>query len=120
MSSIPREALKASASKPGAMVVAELEAQCLRARRHFLRVVDVARADLVDDFGGAVAQHALGADVEQLDDAFLVGGDDREIGAGQDRVLQRAGLEQCVLAAHVGAAVHLAGIGGKDGRIRCF
>ena len=72
----------------------ELEAQRLGARHHFLRIVDVARADPVDDFGGLVAQHALGADVEQLDDALLVGGDDREVGAGQDRVLQRARLQQ--------------------------
>ena len=56
--------------------------------------MDVARADPVDDLGGRVAQHALGADVEQLDDALLVGGDDREIGAGEDRVLQGARLEQ--------------------------
>src|SRR5512132_2782672 len=119
MSSIPREALKASASKPGAMVVASSRLNAC-ARAHLLRVMNVARTYLVDDFGGAVAQHALGADVEQLDDALLVGGDDREIGAGEDRVLQRSRLEQCVLAAHVGGAVHLAGIVGKDGRIYCF
>ena len=75
----------------------ELEAQRLRARHHFLRIVDVAGVDPVHDFGGRVAQHALGADVEQLDDALLVGGDDREIGAGEDRVLQGPRLEQRLL-----------------------
>ena len=74
----------------------ELEAQRLGARPHFLRIMNVARADPVDDLGGRVAQHALGADIEQLDDALLVGGDDREVGAGQDRVLQRPGLQQCI------------------------
>jgi hypothetical protein len=38
--------------------------------------VDVARADPVDYFVGPVAQHALGPDVEKLDDALLVGRDD--------------------------------------------
>ena len=80
---------------------AELLGQCLGPGPHFLRVVDVAGADLVDDFHRLVAQHALGAHVEQLDDALLVGRDDREIGAGQDGVLQGAGLEQ---AMRVGAA----------------
>jgi hypothetical protein len=51
MSSMPREALKPSARsrRDGGR---ELEAQGLRARHHFLRIVDVAGADLVDDFGG--------------------------------------------------------------------
>jgi hypothetical protein len=28
--------------------------------------MDVAGVDLVDDFGGLIAQHALGADIEEL------------------------------------------------------
>ena len=60
----------------------QLQAQGLGALDHFLRVMDVAGVDLVDDFGGLVAEHAFGADIEQLDDAFLVGGDDGEVGAG--------------------------------------
>jgi hypothetical protein len=93
--------LKLNASKPGAMVVGELEAQCLGARHHFLPIVHVARADPVHDFGGDVAQHALRADVEQLDDALLVGGDDREIGAGENAVCNAP-----VFSKFPGAAVH--------------
>ena len=57
-------------------MVASSRLSACGARHHFLRIVNVARADLVHDFGGRVAQHALGADVEELDDALLVGGDD--------------------------------------------
>jgi hypothetical protein len=44
--------------------------------------------------GGRVAQHAFGADVEDLDDAAGVGGDAREIGAVRNRALQGARLQQ--------------------------
>jgi hypothetical protein len=76
----------------------EFEAQCAGAGPDFLRIVDVARAELVHDFGGLVAQHLLGAGIEQLDDALLVGGDDRERGAGEDRVLQCLRLRQAPAA----------------------
>jgi hypothetical protein len=46
MSSMPREALKTSASKPGRDRGAELEAQRLGARDHFLRIGDVGRVIL--------------------------------------------------------------------------
>ena len=72
----------------------QFEAQCFGARDHFLRIGNVGRGDLVHHFGGRVAQHALGADVEELNDAFFVGGDAGKIGAVENRVLQRAGLEQ--------------------------
>ena len=88
MSSIPRAALKTSASNPGAIGVAEFDAQRAGARDHFLRIGNVGRRDLVDDFGGRVAQHPLGADVEDPDDAFRVGGDAREVGAVENRALQ--------------------------------
>ncbi len=39
------------------------------------RVGDVGRGDLVDHIFGLIAEHALGADVENLDDAVLIGGD---------------------------------------------
>ena len=94
MSSMPREALKTSASKPGRNRRAELDAERLGARDHFLRIGDVGRRDLVHHLGGGVAEHPLGADVEDLDDALGVGGDAREVGAVEDRALQRAGLEQ--------------------------
>jgi hypothetical protein len=93
MSSIPREALNTRASKPGA-IGWKLGAQGFGTRDHFLRIGNVGRRDLVHHFGGRIAQHALGADVEDLDDALLVGGDAREIGAVENRVLQRARLEQ--------------------------
>ncbi len=113
MSSISREALKASASKPGEIGVASSTLSDARALHHLLRIVDVARAQAVDDVGRPVAQHALGADVEELDDAFLVGGDDREVGAGEDRVLQRARLEERGRAPQVGRAARLPGIVGE-------
>ena len=94
MSSMPREALNTNASKPGVIGVAKLDAQRLGARDHFLRIGNVGRRDLVHHFGGRVAQHPLGADVEDLDDALRVGGDAREVGAVEDRALQRARLEQ--------------------------
>ena len=94
MSSIPREALNTRASKPGVIGVAEFDAQRLGARDHFLRIGNVGRRDLVHHFGGRVAQHALGADVEDLDDALRVGGDAREVGAVENRALQGPRLEQ--------------------------
>jgi hypothetical protein len=84
---------------------AQFLAQRQRARQHFLRVVDVARIDPVHDFGGLIAQHPLGADVEQLNDALLVGRDDREIRAGENGVLQRPGLEQRGLAPRFAQAI---------------
>ena len=71
----------------------EFDAQRLGARDHFLRIGNIGRRDLVHHFGGRVAQHPLGADVEDLDDALRVGGDAGEIGAVENRALQGAGLE---------------------------
>jgi len=45
--------------------------------------------DLVHHVGGGVTKHPLGADVEDLNDALGVGGDAREVGAVEDRALQR-------------------------------
>ncbi len=73
---------------------AELDAERLGARDHFLRIGDVGRRDLVHHLGGRVAQHPLGADVEDLDDALGVGGDAREVGAVEDRALQGARFQQ--------------------------
>ena len=91
---MPREALNTSASKPGRDRRPELDAQRLGARDHFLRIGDVGRRDLVHHLGGRVAEHPLGADVEDLDDALGVGGDAREVGAVEDRALQGAGFQQ--------------------------
>jgi hypothetical protein len=69
----------------------------MRARDELLRIGDVGRRDPVHHLGRRVAQHALGADIEDLDDALRVGGDAREVGAVEDRALQRARLEQRLL-----------------------
>ena len=66
----------------------ELDAQRFGARDQLLRIGNVGRRDLVHHFGGRVAQHPLGADVEDLNDALRVGGDAREVGAVEDRALQ--------------------------------
>ena len=72
----------------------EFDAQRFGARDHFLRIGNVGRRDLVHHFGGRVAQHPLGADVEDLNDALRVGGDAREVGAVENRALQGPRLEQ--------------------------
>ena len=102
MSSMPREALNTSASKPGVIGVPSSTLKRLGARDHFLRIGNVGRRDLVHHFGGRVAQHPLGADVEDLDDALRVGGDAREVGAVENRALQRPRLEQGCFATDLG------------------
>ena len=72
----------------------ELQAERRGARDQFLRVRDVGRGDLVDHVLRGVAEHPLGADVEDLDHALFVGGDAGEVGAVEDGVLQGAGLER--------------------------
>ena len=94
MSSIPRAALKTRASNPGAIGDAEFEAQRGGARDHFLAVVKIGGRDPVDHLSGRIAQHPLGADVEDLDDALRVGGDARKVGTVENGALQRARLEQ--------------------------
>jgi hypothetical protein len=89
----------------------ELDAQSLGTRDHFLRIGDVRRRDLVHHVGGRVAQHTFRADVEDLNDAFRVGGDNREIGAGEDRVLQGPGFKQGLLVSDLGDALRRAGGG---------
>jgi hypothetical protein len=64
----------------------ELGAERLCARYHLLGIGDVGRRDLVQDLGGRVSEHALGPDVEDLDDPFRVGRDAGEVGAVEDRV----------------------------------
>src|ERR1022692_774354 len=94
MSSMPREALKTGASKPGVIGVAS---SSLNASARAITSCGSgwsAGGDFVHHLGGRVAKHALGADVEDLDDAFRVGGDAREVGAVEDRALQRPCLKQ--------------------------
>src|SRR5208282_830213 len=66
----------------------DLDAQRFGARYHFLRIGNVGRRDLVHHVGGRVAEHALSADIEYLNDTLLVGGDTRKVGAVENRVLQ--------------------------------
>ena len=80
----------------------ELGAQGNGARDELLRIGDLGRGYLVQDFGGGVAQHALRADVEQLDDTLLVGCDAREVGAVEDGVLERPRLDQGLFASDLG------------------
>src|SRR5664280_3901819 len=93
MSSMPREALNTSASKPGVIGVASSTLSAL-ARAISSCGSEMSAGDLVHHFAGRVAKHPLGADVEDLYDALGVGGDAREIGAVENRALQGARLEQ--------------------------
>jgi len=83
---------------------AQFDAERPRARDQLLRIGNVSRRDLVHHVRGRVPQHPLGADVENLDDALGVGGDAREIGAVENRGLERCGVEHghgSALAAHI-------------------
>ena len=115
MSSIPREALKTRASKPGVIGVPSSSAQGFGAGDDFLGIGDVGGGDLVHHLGRGVAQHALGADVEDLDDALGVGGDAGEVGAVEDRALQGARLEQRLFAPDFGDDLQRDGVAVEDG-----
>ena len=90
----PARGLEDQGLEPGRNRGGELDAQRRGARDHFLRIGDVGRRDLVHHFGGRVAQHPLGADVEDLDDALRVGRDAREVGAVENRALQGPRFQQ--------------------------
>src|ERR1035441_2801450 len=66
----------------------QLEAQGFSALDHFPRIGNIGGSGLIHHLDGRVAQHALGADVEDLNDALRVSGDTREIGAVKNRVLK--------------------------------
>src|ERR1700721_1460246 len=78
MSSIPRDALKTSASKPGVIWVASSKLRAL------------ARA--ITSWGSEISAGGV----------FFVSGDTREVRTVEDRVLQRPGLEQGRLAPDLG------------------
>ena len=99
---MPREALKDEGFEAGGDGGGEFEAEGFGARDDFLGVGNVGGGDVVDDFGGGVAEHALGAHVEELDDAFFVGGDAGEVGAVEDGVLEGSGFEEGGFAADFG------------------
>ena len=53
-----------------------------------------AGVNLFGHFGGRVPEHLLGSDVEDSDDPLWVRGDAGEVGAAEDRSLQRARFDQ--------------------------
>ena len=71
---------------------AQLAAQHHGARYHLQRIGDMGRCQQIHHVGGCITQHAFSAGVEQLDAAFFVGRDDREVGAVENGALQRGGL----------------------------
>jgi hypothetical protein len=87
----------------------QFRAERVGAGNQFLRVGNIGRRDLVENVGSRVAEHPFRANVEQLDDALVVSGDAREVRTVEDGVLQRARLEECFLAAHVGTRVSVQG-----------
>src|ERR1051325_1714317 len=72
----------------------QLGAQGRGARDDFLRVGNIGGGDLVDHVGGYITEHAFSAYIEDLNDASLVGRDAGEVGAVENRILQRAGFNQ--------------------------
>src|SRR5205807_1650851 len=72
----------------------ELTAQSDRARDHFLRVGNISGGDFVKHVRRVVAEHALGADIKDLDDAAFVGGDAGKVGAVENCGLQSARFKQ--------------------------
>jgi hypothetical protein len=67
------------------------------ARDQFLWIGKIGGGDLTHHLAGLVAQHALGAGVEDLDYTLLVRGDMREIDISIYRVLQRFNLDSGVI-----------------------
>ena len=107
MSSMPREALKTRCLETRFNPCRQLLAQGPGARDHFLWIGNVGRRDFVYHVCGRIAQHAFSADIENLNDAFSVGGDTREIGAVENRILQGAGFKQGFLTPDIGNAFPL-------------
>ncbi len=101
----PARCLEDQGLEPRGNGSGELEAQGGRTCDHFLRIRDMGRRDLVHHVGGLVAEHSLGADVEDLNDALRVRGDAREVGAVEDRVLQGPRLGQRLFGALARAVV---------------
>ena len=80
----------------------QLLAQRLGAHDDFHRIGNPRWRKLVHDLSGRVAQHALCAHVEDLNDALRIGGDTREISAVEDRALQDPRLEQHLFPSNLG------------------
>src|SRR6202034_2575791 len=65
----------------------ELDAEGLCPCNDFLGIGDIGRRDLVSDVFRSVAEHAFGADVENLNYSVRVGGTAGEVGAIENRAL---------------------------------
>src|SRR4051794_24601690 len=94
MSSIPRDALNTRASKSGVIMVASSTLKALARATTSCGSENIRGRNLVHHFVGGKAQHPLGPDIEQLNDALLVGGDARKVGTVENRVLQSPRFEQ--------------------------
>ena len=84
---------------------AQFDAHRRGARDYLLRVGDLGRGARVHHVGGGIAEHALGADVENPDHALRVRGDAGEVGAEEDCVLQGARPQHRPLTVDVHLAV---------------
>ncbi len=78
----------------------EFDAERGGAGDQLVLVGEVGGGDAIDYFGGGVAEHVFGADVEDLDDAVRVGGDGGEVGAVEDGALQGASFEKNFVGAY--------------------
>ena len=72
----------------------EFQAQRCCASDQLLRIGDIRRRDRIHHFSCSVAQHALGADIKDLNNPLLVGRDTREVSTVENRDLQRPSFKQ--------------------------
>jgi hypothetical protein len=79
-------------------------------------LVEVRRRDLVHHFGRGVAQHPLGANVEDLDHTIRIRRDAGEGGAVEYCALQRTRPQQRLGASHFGSGTLFGGGGAADDR----
>ena len=98
-------------------MVASSKTQCLGAHDHLLRIGNIGRSDLVDNVCDRVAQHALRADVEQLNNPPFISRDDREIGAAENGVLQGPHLQQKLAATNFGGNLRRHGVTVRTGSL---
>ena len=71
----PARSLKDQRFEAGSNLGCQFGTQCLGAGDDFLRIGNISWSNLIHHFGGSVTQHALGADVKDLNDSFSVGSD---------------------------------------------
>jgi hypothetical protein len=69
---------------------------------HLLGIGNIGGCDPVYHFFGCIPQHPFGAEIEELNETALIGGDAAEIGAVENRDLQGAGSQHGLGASIVG------------------